>query len=138
VCSRSRRLSSSSATRRTELPQSNRDRIEAVYREWAQGNFRAGGELFSPDVAFEAMSDGRSAIGRDAIAGYMRAFLGQWSEFRIAAERIEERGDQVVVTERQRGTGRASGIELDMTAYAAWTFRDGEVVHVRWSTEPPT
>jgi ketosteroid isomerase-like protein len=120
------------------VAQSNRARIEAVYREWAQGNFRAGGKLFSPDVAFEALSDGRSAIGRDAIAGYMPEFLGQWSEFRIAAELIEERGDQVVVTERQRGTGRARGIELDMTSYAVWTFRNAEVVRVRWSTAPPT
>jgi ketosteroid isomerase-like protein len=119
------------------VPESNRERIGAVYREWAKGNFRAGGELFSPDVSFEAMSDGRSAIGREAIADYMREFLRQWSEFRIDAEAIEERGDQVVVTERQRGTGRASGIELDMTSYAIWTFRDGEVARVRWTTDAP-
>jgi ketosteroid isomerase-like protein len=119
------------------VPESNRERIEAVYGEWAKGNFRAGGELFSPDVSFEAMSDGRGAIGRDAIADYMREFLAQWDDFRVEAEQIAERGDSIVVTERQSGTGKVSGIALDHTDYAVWTFRDGLVVRVRWTLERP-
>jgi ketosteroid isomerase-like protein len=115
----------------------NLERIETVYREWAAGNFRAGGELFAPDVRFEAMSDGRAAIGRDAIADYMREFLGQWSEFRIDAEETLDLGDTIIVTERQRATGKTSGATTEMTAYAIWTFRDDRVVRVRWTLDRP-
>jgi ketosteroid isomerase-like protein len=113
------------------------ERIEAVYREWAAGNFRAGGELFAPEVSFEAIADGRRAIGREAIADFMREFLAQWSDFRIEAEEIEERGDSIVVTERQKGTGKASGIALEQTDYAIWTFSDRRVVRVRWTFDRP-
>ena len=47
----------------------NRDRVEAVYREWAAGNFAAGAELFAEDISFEPASDGRATFGRDEIAG---------------------------------------------------------------------
>jgi ketosteroid isomerase-like protein len=120
------------------MSEENRRRVEAVYREWAEGNFRAGGELFAPDVSFEAMSDGRAAIGRKGIADYMREFLGQWSEFRIEAVKIEDRGEEIVVTERQRGTGAASGIDTEQTMYATWTFHGDQVTRARWSLEPPS
>jgi ketosteroid isomerase-like protein len=115
----------------------NRERIEAVYREWATGNLRAGQELFAAEISFEPAADGRATFGRDEIAGYMREFLEQWDVFRVEAEEIEERGEEIVVTEHQRGTGRTSGIEIDQTDYAIWTFRGAEVIRVRWTLERP-
>jgi ketosteroid isomerase-like protein len=118
------------------MSQENVERLRAMYGEWARGNFRAGGELFSPEAVFETITDGRSAaIGADAIEGYMREFLAQWSEFRIAAEEFVEVGETVLVTERQHGTGKSSGAETEMTAYSAWTFCDGLVDRVRWRTD---
>jgi ketosteroid isomerase-like protein len=119
------------------VSETNRERIEAVYRRWAEGDFTAGGELFAPEVSFEPISDGRGAIGRDAIDGYMREFLAQWDDFRVEAEEITERGDSIVVTERQRATGKASGIATAQTNYAIWTFRGDQVVRVRWTLERP-
>jgi ketosteroid isomerase-like protein len=113
----------------------NVERLRSIYAEWAKGNFRAGGELFAPDVAFEQMSDGRTALGRNAIEGYMRDFLAQWSEFWVDAEGFVEVGNTVVVTERQHATGKSSGIETGAIFYATWTFRDGLVVRVRWETD---
>jgi ketosteroid isomerase-like protein len=114
------------------MSQENIERLRAVYTEWAKGNFRAGRELWATDVSFEQMSDGRAALGAEAIEGYMREFLAQWSDFRIEAEDIAEVGDTILVTERQLGTGKSSGIETDQTAYAIWTFRNGLVVRARW------
>jgi ketosteroid isomerase-like protein len=130
------------------MSQENVERLRAVYAEWATGNFRAGGELFAPDVVFEPaeritvaggarLADGRSSVflGRDAIAEYMREFLAQWSDFRIDAEEFVEAGDTIIVAERQHGTGKASGVETQMTLSSVWTFRDGLVVRVRWVSE---
>jgi ketosteroid isomerase-like protein len=57
------------------------------------------------------------------------------SEFRIEAQEFVEVGEAVLVTERQYGKGQSSGIETEMTFYAAWTFRDGLVVRIRWETD---
>jgi ketosteroid isomerase-like protein len=118
------------------MSQQNIERLRAVYAEWAQGNFRAGRELFAPDAQFETITDGRStAIGADGIEGYMREFLAQWRDFRTAAEDFAEVGEAILVTERQHATGKSSGAETEMTAYSLWTFRDGLVARVRWRTD---
>ncbi|HEY8001210.1 MAG: nuclear transport factor 2 family protein [Vicinamibacteria bacterium] len=110
--------------------------VRAVYAEWAKGNFRAGGELFDPEIVIEPMSDGRESYrGIEAANKQWREFFAQWSEFRIEAQDLVEIGDTVLVTERQYGKGSSSGIETEMTFFAAWTFRDGLVVRLRWDSD---
>ena len=65
----------------------------------------------------------------------MRDFLSRWDEFTVSAEEFVDGGETVLVTERQTGTGRESGAVTEMVFYAAWSFRDGEVVRVRWLTD---
>jgi ketosteroid isomerase-like protein len=118
------------------MSQENVERLRDVYSAWAKGDFRAGGELLAPDVVFEPMSDGRQAYrGRGAVENQMREFLAQWSEFRVEAHDFEEVGDAVLVTERQYGKGKGSGIETEGTFYAVWIFHDGRVIRVKWETD---
>ena len=112
------------------------DRLRDIYAEWAKGNFRAGRDLFAPDLAFEPRSPDQNAVlAADDVEEHMRGFLAQWSEYRVEAQEFTEFGDTVLVTERQTGTGRSSGVEIDQVFYAAWTFRDGFVVSLRWDTD---
>lgn len=114
----------------------NLECLRAVYSQWERGNFQAGGELFANDIVYEPIADGReSFVGREAVNQQMREFLSQWSEFRVEARDFVQAGDLVVVTERQLGTGKSSGIAIEMAAFAVWTFRDGVVVRVRWETD---
>ena len=119
------------------MSRENVERLRAVYSEWGRGNFSAGGELLASDVVYEPMAEGRqSYVGREAVAEQMREFLAQWSEFRVEAQEFEEVGDEVVlVTERQHGRGKSSGITTEMTDFAVWTFWQGLVVRVRWETD---
>ena len=118
------------------MSQENVQRLQAVYSEWARGNFRAGGDLLADDVVFEPMSDGRDAyLGREAVERQMREFLAQWSAFRVEALEFAEMGEAILVTERQCGTGKSSGVEAEMTFYSVWLFRDGLVVRILWETD---
>ena len=115
---------------------SNSDRLRPVYAAWAEGDLRAGAELFAADVSIVPLPDGGTPIvGRDAAAEYMREFLAQWDRFRVVAEAYEELGDSVLVTEHQYATGKASGLEIDHNCYALWTFKDDLVVRVRWEMD---
>jgi ketosteroid isomerase-like protein len=111
------------------------ERLKAVYAELAKGNLRAGFELFAPDISYEPIADGRESLSREGGRRFMREFVAQWDDFRVEAKAYEQLGDTILVAERQSGTGKASGIKIDMTAYAAWTFRDGLVTRVRWSLD---
>jgi ketosteroid isomerase-like protein len=114
------------------MGEENIERLRAVYAELAQGNTRAGMELFAPDASYEPMLDGIPIAGRDEIAPFMRQFLEQWDNFRIEALDFEQVGDTILVKERQSGTGKSSGVEIEQIDYAAWTFSDGLVTRARW------
>ena len=114
------------------MSRENLEALRAVYEELAKGNMQAGSELFAPDVSYEPIADGPAFLSRDQAEKFMREFLEQWDDFRIEAKAFEEFGDTILVTEHQSGTGRTSRIDIDMTNYAAWTFRDGEVIRARW------
>jgi ketosteroid isomerase-like protein len=95
-----------------------------VYAAWTKGNLEPGGELYAPDVTFAPIADGRDSFDRQGFRRFMREFLEQWDDFRVEAVDFLDLGDKVLVTERQRATGKRSGIEMEQTDYAVWTFRD--------------
>ena len=110
--------------------------VRGVYAAFAKGDLAAATELFADDILFEPMSDGRQAfVGLEAVGRQMREFLSHWEDFRVEAEEFRRVGDSIVVTERQRGRGKASGVETESTFYAVWTFRGGSAVRVRWETD---
>jgi ketosteroid isomerase-like protein len=114
----------------------NVERMRAMYSEFARGNFRPAPDLLAPDLAYEPMAEGREAFhGVDEFGAQFREFLAQWSEFTIEALEFEDLGDAVLITERQRGKGRASGVETEMTFFSVWTFRDDLVVRARWDAD---
>jgi ketosteroid isomerase-like protein len=120
------------------MGEENIERLRAIYAEWAEGNFRAGAELLAPDGTFKPLSDGRETLDREAVEVYMRDFFASWSDFRTEAEEFVDFGDTILVTERQRAAGKSSGIKTEQVVYAAWTFRDGLVIHLRWDRDRAT
>ncbi len=109
------------------------DAIRAIYERWAEGDFRAGAELYDPQVVFiqrPEFPDSGTYIGPDEVARYMRGFLEAWTKVTIAAEEIIEAGDSVVVRVIQRGLGSVSGTETELRYFHVWTFRGDRVV--RW------
>jgi ketosteroid isomerase-like protein len=108
--------------------------LRKLYAEWAEGNLGSV-ELFAEDVMFEAVPEGGTSHGVPALQAYMRDFLAQWREFRVVGEEFEELDDGILVTERQFATGASSGVAMDTTFYAAWTFRDGKAARVHWELD---
>jgi ketosteroid isomerase-like protein len=107
--------------------------VRAVYERWAEGDFRAGPELYDPQIIFiqrPEFPEAGTYIGPQAIAGYMRHFLSSWEQITIEAEEIIEAGDSVVVAVRQRGHGLGSGAVTELRYFHVWTFRGDKVV--RW------
>ncbi len=120
------------------------DRLETihdVYREWGQGNYRAGLELYDPAMTMEVhnpIPDAGVYEGLEGLQRYMRSFLATWEEYEIEAVGIEEEGEQVVVRVRHAGLGRASGARTEMTYLTVWTFNGDRVVRVDIGRDPGT
>jgi ketosteroid isomerase-like protein len=116
------------------MPAENVEAVKAVYEEWGRGNFRAGVDLYDPQVLLvldPQFPESGTYLGADGIARYMRTFLEAWEKLTVEAEEFLEAGESVIVTVVQGGMGRSSGATpADLRYFQVWTFRAGRVIRL--------
>ncbi len=92
-------------------------------------------EVLDPNIEVEfrtaQMVERRRYVGLEAWVELWRTWLEAWDEYRITSSNYETIGDHVVADVVQRGLGRGSGLEVELTQAQVWTFRDGVVVACR-------
>jgi ketosteroid isomerase-like protein len=108
--------------------------VRGIYERWAEGDFRAGTELYDPHVLLVLRPEFPEAgtyQGRDEIARYMRDdFLVGFGALTISGDEFLDAGDSVLVRVNQQATGSESGAPVGMRYYQAWTFRGGTVIRI--------
>jgi ketosteroid isomerase-like protein len=96
-------------------------------------------DKFDPDVRIDMT---RRVFNPDVYAGHdgLRRLGSEvsevWVEFKLEPERFIDAGDRVMVIERRRGRGGASGIEIDQRSAVIWTLRGGKVVAMETDLTP--
>jgi ketosteroid isomerase-like protein len=55
----------------------------------------------------------------------------QWDDYRIEILRMADRGDRVLVTTRQGGRGKQSGIQVEMAIMMVFTLRNQKIVEMQ-------
>jgi ketosteroid isomerase-like protein len=109
--------------------------IRTVYDRWAEGDFRAGADLFDQHVLFvirPEFPDSGAYHGPDGVVEYMHGFLEPWTRITITADEVIAAGDSVVVAVTQIGTGEGSGAATELRYFHVWTFRGTSVI--RWES----
>ena len=107
--------------------------VRKIYDEWAEGDFRAGTELFDRYVMLvmrPEFPDAGTYLGPTAIGGYMREFLSGWSRVTLRARELLDAGDTVLADVHQQGAGTSSGAPVDMHYWQAWTFRGQSIIRI--------
>jgi uncharacterized protein len=115
------------------MSQENVEALRAVYDEWGNGNFRAGVELYDPEVVFvqgPGFPESGAYHGREGIRTYMRTFLETWTRLTLQADDFLEAGDTVVAEVIQRGSGRGSAAPGEFRYFHVWSFRGGKVIRL--------
>jgi ketosteroid isomerase-like protein len=114
------------------MSRENIDIIRAVIDGWLRGD-PATLELISEDALYVAppgMVGGGSYRGHEGVLEWFVAWRREWAEYDLEVLRFENLGDRVLTVERNRATGKRSGIAVDMETFSIWTLRDGRVS--RW------
>jgi ketosteroid isomerase-like protein len=115
------------------MAQEHVDAVRGVYERWAEGDFRAGVELFDPHVLFilgPEFPDAGTYLGVERVAEYTRGVLEPWERFTIEADEVIDAGDSVVVATRQRGVGKESGIATEFRYFHVWSFRGAKAIRL--------
>ena len=119
------------------MPPENLDVVRDIYAQWAQGNMKAGLELFDSEIVFASfMPDANEwvvAHGPEEIRAFMREFLAQWADYRLIGDEFRDVAPKVYVRGRQTAQGVHSGAEVEFPMHSVWTFRGDRVVELRFT-----
>jgi SnoaL-like domain len=105
-------------------------RLRGAYEAFNRADFDTAMEVAHPEIEFIPLGGQSSLKGADALRAWMEpdAFENQQIEpleFRV-------RGDKILVHQLATARGAGSGIELNLDAWAVWTFdNDGRAIRVQ-------
>jgi ketosteroid isomerase-like protein len=107
--------------------------VRRVVDAWGQGDFALAAQLFDPAIRFETfMPDADeyvTAAGIDELAAFMRDWLAQWRDYRVAGDDFRAiEPDRVFVSVRQIATGKGSGAVVEGPGYCVFRVRDQKVI----------
>ena len=112
------------------MSEENVETVRRIYDAFAEGDFARALEEGEPD--FEWIPPEQDIQGPVQGLENLRRFLEDQNEafedFRVEAEELKVRGDQVLAFIRVSGRGRGSGVEFDIRAANLWTFRGGRLI----------
>jgi ketosteroid isomerase-like protein len=116
------------------MSRENVDTVRRLFAYWEQGEWQASAELFDPD--FEAVfssgafPDPGTYRGARRTLDAWRAWLEAWEEFSLELEDAISVGERVVVLNRLRGRGKASGIAVDAEVGCIFDLDGGRIVRM--------
>lgn len=113
----------------------NVETVKGIYAEWEKGNFRAALPVLDREITFETfMPDSNEIVakhGLDRLDDFMRDWFGQWEDYRLIADEIQELDEaHVLGGGHHTARGRQSGIPVRDPAFTLWRFRDGRVTRL--------
>ena len=113
------------------------DALKRGYDALNRGDLSVVVDLLHPDLEWHEPAESPAAgthRGRDSFEDFFRGWIESFDEFRVEPEEIVQRGDKLIAVVRQRGRGRASGVEIEIRLAHVWTVADGRAV--RWEAVP--
>jgi ketosteroid isomerase-like protein len=110
------------------MSQENVEIVRKFYEYIRVDDAAAALACLAPDVDYSVAQEGRPAHGPDGVQAMWQRWAADWGELETVAEDFIDAGDHVVVTVRESGRGRVSGIEIDGRYFNVLTVRDGKIV----------
>ncbi|HEY1274936.1 MAG TPA: nuclear transport factor 2 family protein [Thermoleophilaceae bacterium] len=110
------------------------EKVRRLYAVLNSDNPRAAVDSFRDDGEWQWPRGGPDAgvyRGREEIARAAEQWDDSWADFEMEPEEIIERGDEVFVMCRYRGTGRGSGVPIDTHVAHVWEFDGDQVARLR-------
>jgi ketosteroid isomerase-like protein len=115
------------------MSEENVEMVRRVYERFGEGDFRASVDLFDRHIVCLMMRDAPWAeahVGVEAVAAATRELFDTWADLTLKAEELIPAGDSVLVSVRQRGVARISGVPTDEHYFTVWSFRGRKVIRI--------
>lgn len=97
-------------------------RLRGAYEAFNRGDFDAAMEVAHPEIEFIPPGGQPALRGADALRAWMEPDAFEHQQIEPIEFRIQ--GDKIWVHQLATARGAGSGIELNLDAWAVWTFDD--------------
>ncbi len=117
-----------------QMSRSNADLLEWALEQLFESR-RLHPDLLASDAEWvnphDAVEPGTRSGAEEFNAAIARIFA-TWDVVRLDIERTIDNGDDLIALGLLRGCLEASGMKVDSPHGQIWTFRDGQVIRMRW------
>jgi uncharacterized protein len=124
------------------MSQENVEIVRRLYEEWWAGLERGDpGAVFDSEEVTDdceftvegGMPDGRSVWrGREEYVEWFRTWTSEFEGWSLRLERLMDAGrDRVVALTHQSGTGKESGVPVELNVGVVWELKEGRVIRAR-------
>jgi ketosteroid isomerase-like protein len=112
------------------VSQGNVEIVRRMLEAWAAGDAEESLSHYDPNVVWDnrIRPDALVAHGIEEMLSALRSWIGTFSSYSLSYAEFIDAGNDVIAVASQRGTGRASGIEVEETFAMVYTLRDGKIV----------
>ena len=118
------------------MSEENVETVRRGYEAFNRGDIDAWLEYFHPDVEVHdlpTIPDAPVRHGHDDLRKWVEMMQDVWSEESYyEPERFTTAGDLVIVAVRAHGSGRGSGVPIEISFFTVFEMRDGKIQRL-WS-----
>jgi len=113
------------------MSQENVDVVRRGYNAFNRGDIDGVIETTGPEVRWdmsERVFNPAVYEGHDGMRRFVEEIDEVWEEFRLEPQEFIDAGDKVVVAHLIRGSGKGSGVDVELPSTSVYTLRGGKVV----------
>ena len=111
------------------MSQQRVENLRRLYAALARGDTQGVIECLHPTAELHQPRESPGAssyYGRDEVARGTTDFLSAWDDFTFEPREVNAIGDGILMNMLLTARGKGSGVEVTMSVFHAWTFRDGQ------------
>lgn len=116
----------------------NVELVRRIYDAVIRGDDMTPFEIYAEDIAWDVSAARRATFftqpvyhGHEGVRQAWREVLSAFRDVDFDVDELIDCGDQVLGTLSEREVGRASGVPVETTHLAVWTFADGKAIRMQ-------
>jgi ketosteroid isomerase-like protein len=118
------------------MSQENVDALRRSNEAFNDGDLDRALELWDPQVVYyerpgTPLDTAEVLRGVDQVRASLSSYLAEFPDFHSEIDELVDAGDKLICVQRWTGSGRASGLSVDLQEVIVFTFENGKIIEGR-------
>ena len=118
------------------MSEENVDALRRSNRAFNDGDLDQALELWDPQAVYyeqpgNPLDTAEVLRGLDQVRASLASYLAEFPDFHSEIDELVDAGDKLICVQRWTGTGRGSGLSVDLEEVIVLTFENGKIIEGR-------